>query len=107
MDGRWGCCSCARVVDELDEAPAVVVEDAAADVGGAEGSEEDCDRADATEAADREGPSLEATIADLSRNFLYSYLASKRDEDVGHRCQQEENLHRIYCSSSLSRSASI
>lgn len=32
----------------------------------------------ATLEADREGPSLEATKADLSMNFLYSYFAELR-----------------------------
>jgi len=42
-----------------------------------------------TEDADRDGPSLDATSADLSKKLLYSYF------------------DRIYCSRSLSRSASI
>lgn len=31
----------------------------------------------------REGPSFDATNADLSRNFLYSYFAKKKKNKVG------------------------
>lgn len=54
--------------------------------------------------ADREGPSFDATRADLSMNFLYSYLPATTVSGISARLYN--NLPLIYCSISLSRSVS-
>lgn len=59
-----------------------------------------------TDDIEREGPSLDATSADLSINRLYSYFANYREGESHQRQTGTSNSHRIYCSSSLSLSVS-
>ncbi len=46
--------------------------------------------------ADREGPSFEATRADLSKNFLYSYFAATEHKQHPLACGNAASTHPEY-----------
>lgn len=55
---------------------------ALAELDGERGDETERELELVIEEADLEGPSFDATSADLSRNFLYSYFAVAEDENT-------------------------